>query len=1006
MKKYFFVSACLFIPVLLYAQSPGLIFHNITERQGLSANYSHRLLKDSRGFMWIGTVNGLSRYDGAHFYNFPSGSDSNSFINNEIIDLCEDKAGNIWGATASGIFCYQYKKNRFKNFIPPTLDFARRIQNILCDSRGDIWATSEWNIFKLNKRKNVFEEIGPLTRHKDSLRLYSVRQNGLVEDPSGNGLWFATRSGLHFYNTTGRIFHSFKNRPGDSIFTNHSVAALSLAPGGYVWFFDNVTRKIIAFDPASHKILREVDAEMALPGTYGQTLFEDSHNRLWVSTWNNKMAVIDYRKTSFTPLAYKNDNPLSIAGDHFCDVWEDKDNNIWLATAGGISKCNYSKNVYSIIPIVENVKEFKNCKLGAFTIDPGDKSWWIAAEGNVSVIQYYPESGKYQYYDFSKSVKNRNGQLAGPVFKIGFIDMQPYAMTHTGVWRIDKKTTQVVPFEKQFENWPYIPFDYFVENGDEVWFSTREGHIKWNKRSNRAIKIKAAVDALPDGQRMQYGAAFFDKAGRTWYVPAFGWLAYVNEKNEVVLNYYIKNKAKELAGYLTSITEDSKGNLWMAGLGVGLYKYDIARKEMKLYDQADGISRFIAQAVEDRDGRLWLMAMNKFAVFNPNTNSISNYSLPLYENNRDYGNVLLADTEGAMLATVYKDIIKFLPERLSLKPGVREPILSMIKISGKDQLVTNETKLHLEPDENSLEFNFGSLVSNEIFPYSFEYQLEGFDKEWLTANASAMALYNNLNPGRYIFKVRAVARDRTWQTPERVMTLIIRTPFYKAGWFWLIIVGLLACTLVLFYRFRMNKQKQILTLETKAQELEKEKTMVMYESLKQQLNPHFLFNSLTSLSGLIETDQQVAGNFLEQMSGIYRYILKNGDNETVFLKDELEFVQLYVNLQQTRFKKGLLVNINVPDEYQHYKIAPVTLQNLIENAIKHNVIDAASPLIIDIFISGDYLVVKNNLQRKNVVETSNKKGLAQFTSLYHYLIELPVVIEESQKSFIIKIPLI
>jgi len=204
----------------------------------------------------------------------------------------------------------------------------------------------------------------------------------------------------------------------------------------------------------------------------------------------------------------------------------------------------------------------------------------------------------------------------------------------------------------------------------------------------------------------------------------------------------------------------------------------------------------------------------------------------------------------------------------------------------------------------------------------------------------------------------------------------------------------------------MVQKEKLMMLESKAQLLEKEKVMVMYESLKQQLNPHFLFNSLTSLSGLIETDQQVAGNFLEQMSGIYRYILKNGDNETVFLKDEIEFVQLYINLQQTRFKKGLQVNINVPEEYMHYKIAPVNLQNLIENAIKHNIIDSSSPLVIDIFIEGDYIVVKNNLQKKKVVETSNKKGLEQFASLYKYLSRLPVEITETPINFQIKIPLI
>ena len=195
-------------------------------------------------------------------------------------------------------------------------------------------------------------------------------------------------------------------------------------------------------------------------------------------------------------------------------------------------------------------------------------------------------------------------------------------------------------------------------------------------------------------------------------------------------------------------------------------------------------------------------------------------------------------------------------------------------------------------------------------------------------------------------------------------------------------------------------------LQSRAQLLEKEKTLVMYESLKQQLNPHFLFNSLTSLSGLIETDQKMAGNFLEQMSKIYRYILKNRDSEVVTLREEINFVQVYINLQKTRFKDGLQVFIDINPEDAHRKIAPVTLQNLIENAIKHNIIDVESPLRIDIFTENDYLVVRNNLQKKNVVETSNKQGLINLESLYQYLSSKPLLIEEDEKLFTIKVPLI
>lgn len=129
--------------------------------------------------------------------------------------------------------------------------------------------------------------------------------------------------------------------------------------------------------------------------------------------------------------------------------------------------------------------------------------------------------------------------------------------------------------------------------------------------------------------------------------------------------------------------------------------------------------------------------------------------------------------------------------------------------------------------------------------------------------------------------------------------------------------------------------------------------------------------------------------------------------ETVPLKEELKFVQLYINLQKTRFGMGLVVNIDVPEEYHHFKIAPVTLQNMIENAIKHNIIDPESPLVIDIGIEdGQYIFIRNNLQRKSNVETSNKKGLLQFIALYSYLSSKPVETSADDGYFTIKIPLV
>jgi hypothetical protein len=359
-----------------------------------------------------------------------------------------------------------------------------------------------------------------------------------------------------------------------------------------------------------------------------------------------------------------------------------------------------------------------------------------------------------------------------------------------------------------------------------------------------------------------------------------------------------------------------------------------------------------------------------------------------------------------MFGTIGNELVEFFPDRIEAVPAKIKPQISQLIVNGKSKQIIKDDRVLLHPTENTIRFRFGMLTDKNVFPYDIEYMLEGAEEGWTLAAGNNEALYNNLHPGTYRFKVRAKGQNTAWQTEETVLEITIKTPFYKTTWFLLAVGLLILASIVFLYRYRLAQKERLLLLESKAQKLEKEKVMVMYENLKQQLNPHFLFNSLTSLSGLIELDQKMAGNFLEQMSDIYRYILKNGDNETVTVKDEIEFVKVYINLQQTRFRKGLVVNIDVPESYLHYKIAPVTLQNLIENAIKHNIIDAGLPLVIDIFIEGDYLVVRNNLQRKRMVETSNKKGLVQFISLYRYLSRMPVLIEENDKYFQIKVPLI
>jgi two-component system, LytTR family, sensor kinase len=188
-------------------------------------------------------------------------------------------------------------------------------------------------------------------------------------------------------------------------------------------------------------------------------------------------------------------------------------------------------------------------------------------------------------------------------------------------------------------------------------------------------------------------------------------------------------------------------------------------------------------------------------------------------------------------------------------------------------------------------------------------------------------------------------------------------------------------------------------------ELERERAQVQFDNLKNQLNPHFLFNSLTSLNSLIVDNPQLASDFLQQLSKVYRYVLQS-NNDLVSLETELAFIKRYVHLLETRFQAGLKVDFTVSENALERKIAPVTLQILMENAIKHNITSAQKPLHIRVFDDGGYLSVANNVQRKTLVESSNKQGLQNLVQLYGYLDTRPVVVAEQNNVFCVKIPLL
>ncbi len=192
-----------------------------------------------------------------------------------------------------------------------------------------------------------------------------------------------------------------------------------------------------------------------------------------------------------------------------------------------------------------------------------------------------------------------------------------------------------------------------------------------------------------------------------------------------------------------------------------------------------------------------------------------------------------------------------------------------------------------------------------------------------------------------------------------------------------------------------------------AEQLKRENIQSQLETLKSQVNPHFLFNSLNTLITLIPENQEVAVEFVQKLSNVYRYILQNKDRELVTLAEEMKIAEAYLFLLKTRFGENLKVDIRIPANALNRYVAPLTIQMLLENAIKHNIVSTEKPLHIDLYVEKDeVLVVKNNLQRKNSVPDSTQTGLANISGRYKILCQKAVEVIVTATNFIVILPLL
>ncbi|MBL7817783.1 MAG: histidine kinase [Saprospiraceae bacterium] len=1004
-----FFLICWLSWISLYGQTPPISFRHLTVADGLHDGHIQMIGQDKWGYMWFGSLGALNRYDGQKIrtYAYRSGN-NHSPLSGIVYSMVTDGSGRLFFGFDSGLAELNYAKNNFNRI--ETFN-GLTIYRMIAMGK-DIFMMTDKGLIKYTPLSNKTVRYG----EKDSL-LAAPLTEAVLKD---NRLYIGSDQGIIVFDCGTEKAWKLPLSIKTASIGNLSIGSLGFDEQNRLWLTTLSMPKVVRLT-ADFQDLEVYDAPLltldpALSREY--FVLKDKKNGIWISTKHIgllqylpetngfKQYVLDEQKT-WTPSCNVH---LSI----FCD----KEGTIWLGGNEGINYFHPERNLFeTILPFGKDFG-IRSRRWARSVVEDKDKNLWFGAVDGVS--KYDIKTKTYREW---RNELNKPPVIAYNSIRQVISDNQDniWVVTSKGLNRYDTQTSKMLFFDKQLPKLSYMRL--FKDRNNQFWFSTIDGD-GYYQFDPQTLTLKS-ISEHPYLKRfvgLEGWSFLHDSKGRYWLGFSEKGLG-MYDPNTQKTYHWKSNGVNSIAGNLVmSIKEDLNGHIWIA-TSHGVTEINVETNLFKTYNTDNGLCSNSASCLAvDALNRIWIGTTRGLMLLDSSRQSFTHFGL-------QDGLPTLAFTEhesyttssGDIIMPTQKGYIRFNPLNYTTEKRKLNCYISHFSAANVEkQLVEDDGGAHiaikLQPHENSISLNLVALNYFNPSQTWFAYKLDGFDTEWHITQ-DPKVVYTNLSGGNYTFRYKASLNVNDWQVEEKTIDVHVDVVFYKSFWFWALWFALFGGLVYAYWRNRNEQRERLADLQRKAQLLEKEKSVMQYEGLKQQLNPHFLFNSLTSLSSLIQIDSKIANDFLESLSKTYRYILKSSESETVQLSDEIKFAENFVKLQKTRFEEGLIVNITVSEMALQQKIVPVTLQNLIENAMKHNIIDSETPLVIDIFTEntvqrtptgegGQTLIVRNNLQKKNFVATSNKRGLVNFVNLYRYLTNTPVEIIENDTHFIVKIPLL
>ncbi len=791
--------------------SHNLRFRRIQANSKLSNSNVTAILQDSFGFLWVGTDDGLNRFDGYEFRIYRNiENDSASLLRNKVQSVFEDSKGRLWVSTLnSGLHLYDRSRDAFVRVAEFSFSHCQ-VMRIIEDRLHDVWIGGVLNSQAFVARLD--NESGRWTKFMlfpSTDPVYSMLQQ------SDDEFWLGTRQhGLFKWNQRTRALEHFENKPGQ----------LNGLPGNYIerMLKDDQGNIWIATRSGLSKLDKSLNHYTNYKAGQGSIPVNDimdicmDGDRLWIATENGGLSRMDLRSGVFTNFFYDKNDENSIINNSIWSLHKDRQGRIWIGS--------YAKGLCVYDKIQEKFNEvslpIENDLVNSVLKDSRGRLW-VGTESGLLLLD---GTSTRHFKNDPKDPFSLSSNAVNCIYE----DSRHRIWTghwNGGINRFDEKSERFVRYgpDPRHADCLSNPNVFSIAESSitgELLVCTFNGLYILKDESHGVFEN--VVELRHEGDQLLL-TVLEDRNKNIW-IGSYSGLSKFSMKGKTYKRLYVTNDTTDVSDRINCILEDRRGRLWI-GSYAGLHQM-VDEGHFITYTTRDGLPVNIVQGIlEDRQGMLWLGTTHGLCRFNPDTRSIETFDESDGLQTSEFRKKAFFRSDDGQLFVGGKGLNSFYPDSLSTNPNRPPVFITDLKIFNRsivpndkdgilDHSISETKEIYLNHTLTVFSIHYVGINFTAGYKNKYAYRLEGFDSRWNYVGDQRFATFTNLDPGTYTFHVKAANNDGLWNETGASLIIHILPPWWKTLWFRLVTIGFAAAIITAIYYFRMQGvRKQNLKLE-------------------------------------------------------------------------------------------------------------------------------------------------------------------------------------------------